>query len=36
MCLIGIALLSLNDELKPALGDKFCLIAAFAYAVDCS
>jgi drug/metabolite transporter (DMT)-like permease len=34
MCVIGIALLSLNEELKPALGDIFCLIAAFAYAVD--
>jgi len=34
MCLIGIALLSLNEELKPALGDILCLIAAFAYAVD--
>ncbi|HWQ79029.1 MAG TPA: DMT family transporter [Anaerovoracaceae bacterium] len=34
MCLVGIALLSLNDELKPALGDLLCLIAAAAYAVD--
>lgn len=34
MCLIGVALLSLNDELKPALGDILCLMTAFAYAVD--
>ena len=34
LCLIGIALLSLNENLKPALGDILCLIAAVAYAVD--
>lgn len=34
MCLIGIALLSLKDNLRPALGDIFCIMAAFAYAVD--
>lgn len=34
MCLIGIALLSLKDDLRPALGDILCIMAAFAYAVD--
>jgi drug/metabolite transporter (DMT)-like permease len=34
MCLVGIALLSLKDNLRPALGDIFCIMAAFAYAVD--
>ena len=34
MCLIGIALLSLKENLRPALGDIFCIMAAFAYAVD--
>lgn len=34
ICLIGIALMSLNEQLKPALGDIFCLMCAFAYAVD--
>jgi drug/metabolite transporter (DMT)-like permease len=34
MCLIGIGLLSLKDNLRPALGDIFCIMAAFAYAVD--
>jgi len=34
MCLIGIALLSLKENLRPALGDLFCIMAAFAYAVD--
>lgn len=34
VCLIGIALMSLNEQLKPALGDIFCLMCAFAYAVD--
>ncbi len=34
VCLIGIALMSLNQQLKPALGDIFCLMCAFAYAVD--
>lgn len=34
MCLVGIALLSLKDNLRPALGDVLCIMAAFAYAVD--
>ncbi|HVI41336.1 MAG TPA: DMT family transporter [Anaerovoracaceae bacterium] len=34
MCLIGIALLSLKENLRPALGDIFSIMAAFAYAVD--
>lgn len=34
VCLIGIALMSLNEQLKPALGDIFCLMCALAYAVD--
>ncbi len=34
LCLIGIALLTLKENLKPALGDLFCIMAAFAYAVD--
>ncbi|MBQ3184373.1 MAG: DMT family transporter [Firmicutes bacterium] len=34
ICLIGIALMSLNEQLKPALGDIFCLMCAFAYAID--
>ena len=33
MCLIGIALLTLNEDLKPALGDILCIMCAFAYAV---
>lgn len=34
VCFVGIALMSLNEQLKPALGDIFCLMCAFAYAVD--
>lgn len=34
VCLIGIALMSLNKDMKPALGDFFCLLCAFSYAVD--
>lgn len=34
MSLIGIALLSLKENLRPALGDVLCIMAAFAYAVD--
>jgi drug/metabolite transporter (DMT)-like permease len=34
MSLIGIALLSLKEDLRPALGDVLCIMAAFAYAVD--
>jgi len=33
ICLIGIALLTLNSDLKPALGDLLCIMAAFAYAI---
>ena len=33
ICLIGIGLLTLNEELKPALGDLFAIMAAFAYAL---
>lgn len=34
VCLVGIALMSLNKDMKPALGDFFCLLCAFSYAVD--
>lgn len=34
VCVIGIALMSLDEQMKPALGDIFCIICAFAYAVD--
>lgn len=34
VCVVGIALMTLNNQLKPALGDIFCLMCAFAYAVD--
>ncbi len=34
MCLAGIALLTLNEQLKPALGDVFSLMCAVFYAVD--
>lgn len=33
MCLIGIGLLTLNEELKPALGDLLAIMAAVAYAI---
>jgi len=33
VCFTGIGLLSLNDDLKPALGDIFCLGCAIVYAV---
>lgn len=33
LCLIGIALLTLKENLKPALGDLFCIMTAFVYAV---
>jgi drug/metabolite transporter (DMT)-like permease len=33
MALIGIALLTLNDQLRPALGDILCIMCAFAYAI---
>lgn len=34
LCLIGIAMLSLNEQLKPALGDIFCIMCSFAYTID--
>lgn len=34
LCLIGIALLTLNETLKPALGDVICLLVPTFYAVD--
>lgn len=34
MALVGICLLTLGDNMRPALGDLFCIICAFAYAVD--
>lgn len=34
MCLIGIGLLTLNAQLKPAVGDLLCIMCAAAYAVD--
>ena len=34
MCLIGIGLLTLNAQLKPAVGDLLCIMCAAAYEVD--
>ena len=34
LSVIGIALLSLNEEFRPALGDILCIMCAVAYAVD--
>lgn len=34
LCLIGLALMTLNETLKPALGDIICLFAAVFYSVD--
>ena len=34
MCILGIGLLTLNNDLKPALGDILCLVCAVAYAFD--
>lgn len=34
MCLVGIALLTLNESFRPAAGDILCILAATAYAVD--
>ena len=34
MCIIGIGLLTLNNQLKPALGDILCIMCAVAYAID--
>lgn len=33
LCIIGIGLMTLNAELKPALGDILCILCAFAYSV---
>lgn len=33
MALIGIGLLTLNEQLRPASGDIFCIFCAFAYAI---
>ena len=34
LCLVGLALMTLNETLKPALGDVICLFAAIFYSVD--
>jgi len=34
MAVVGIGLLTLNEQMKPALGDILCIICAIAYAVD--
>lgn len=34
ICLVGIGLLTLNESLRPAVGDLFCILAAVAYAAD--
>ena len=34
LCLIGLALMTLNETLKPAFGDVICLFAAIFYSVD--
>ena len=34
MCLVGIALMTLDEHMKMASGDILCLMCAFAYAVD--
>lgn len=34
LCLIGIALLTLNETLQPALGDTICLLVPMFYAID--
>lgn len=34
LCLIGIALMTLNEHMKMAVGDILCLMCAFAYAID--
>ena len=34
LCLIGLALMTLNETLKPAFGDVICLFAAVFYSVD--
>ena len=34
LCLVGLALMTLNETLKPAFGDVICLFAAVFYSVD--
>lgn len=34
LCLIGLALMTLNETLKPAFGDIICLFAAVFYSID--
>ena len=34
MCLVGIGLLTLDSQLRPAPGDFLCILCAFAYAFD--
>ena len=34
VCLVGLGLLTLNEQFRPAPGDLICLICAVAYAVD--
>lgn len=34
MCLVGIGLLTLNEQLRPAVGDILCIMCAVAYAAD--
>lgn len=34
LCLVGVALLTLNETLRPALGDVICLLVPLFYAVD--
>lgn len=34
LCLVGLGLLTLNEQFRPAPGDLICLICAVAYAVD--
>lgn len=34
LCLTGIALMTLNENMKMAVGDILCLMCAFAYAID--
>lgn len=34
MCTVGLALLTLNDQFRPASGDLICLVCAVCYAAD--
>lgn len=34
LCIVGIGLLTLDDQLKVAVGDLLCILCAFAYAFD--